>query len=125
MKEVYGVLILFVVVVSGGYVAPGLYHDPSYYAPKPYDFGYDVQDSYGNQQFRKETSDGKGRVVGSYGYTDAYGIYRIVEYVADEFGYRAKVKTNEPGTANQNPAHVTVRSQAIPHVTHYKKPIYY
>ncbi|XP_023225485.1 polyribonucleotide nucleotidyltransferase 1, mitochondrial-like [Centruroides sculpturatus] len=78
------------------------------YAPKPYDFGYDVQDSYGNQQFRKETSDGKGRVVGSYGYTDAYGIYRIVEYVADEFGYRAKVKTNEPGTANQNPAHVTI-----------------
>ena len=40
--------------------------------------------------------------LGTYGYTDSYGIYRQVEYVADKHGFRATVKTNEPGTANQS-----------------------
>ncbi|GIX73992.1 hypothetical protein CEXT_229891 [Caerostris extrusa] len=29
-----------------------------------------------------------------------------VHYVADHHGFRATVKTNEPGTANQDPAHL-------------------
>ncbi|KAG8182155.1 hypothetical protein JTE90_014564 [Oedothorax gibbosus] len=57
--------------------------------PQPYGFGYDIKDHHGNQQFRKEHSDGK-RVVGSYGYTDAHGVHRLVDYVADEYGFRAK-----------------------------------
>ncbi|GIX67271.1 uncharacterized protein CEXT_791331 [Caerostris extrusa] len=47
---------------------------------------------------------------GSYGYTDNKGIARQVHYVADKAGFRAQVKTNEPGTANQNPAAVQVIS---------------
>lgn len=34
---------------------------------------------------------------GSYGYTDANGIYRHVDYVADQNGFRANIKSNEPG----------------------------
>ncbi|GIX67275.1 hypothetical protein CEXT_791351 [Caerostris extrusa] len=40
---------------------------------------------------------------GSYGYTNNKGIARQVNYVADHAGFRAQVKTNEPGTADQNP----------------------
>ncbi|KAF8767253.1 cuticle protein 10.9-like [Argiope bruennichi] len=94
-----------------GYEGP---HD--YHAPQPYDYGYDVKDDYGNKQFRKETGDGKGAVKGSYGYVDAHGIHRQVDYVADHHGFRAQVKTNEPGTANQNPAAVGVHSAAPVHV---------
>lgn len=44
----------------------------------------------------------KLKITGSYGYTDSYGIYRQVDYVADKNGFRATIKTNEPGTANQS-----------------------
>ncbi|KAL1480033.1 hypothetical protein MTO96_051375 [Rhipicephalus appendiculatus] len=37
--------------------------------------------------------------TGSYGYTDVYGLYRRVNYIADANGFRATVDTNEPGTA--------------------------
>lgn len=40
--------------------------------------------------------------TGSYGYTDSYGIYRQVDYIADKHGFRATIKTNEPGTANES-----------------------
>lgn len=61
------------------------------YPPQPYQFGYDSNDEYGNTAYRKESGDGNGRVQGSYGYKDAQGIERTVEYVADEHGYRAQV----------------------------------
>ncbi|PRD33623.1 UNVERIFIED_CONTAM: Cuticle protein 16.8 [Trichonephila clavipes] len=82
-----------------------------HYPPQPYGFGYEIKDHLGNQQYRKEHSDGK-KVIGSYGYTDAHGIHRLVDYVADEHGFRAKVRTNEPGTANQDPANVRIQSSA-------------
>ncbi|GIY68007.1 uncharacterized protein CEXT_295321 [Caerostris extrusa] len=81
------------------------------YPPQPYGFGYEIKDHHGNQQYRKEHSDGK-KVIGSYGFTDAHGIHRLVDYVADEHGFRAKVRTNEPGTANQDPANVHIQSSA-------------
>ncbi|XP_054717404.1 cuticle protein 16.8-like [Uloborus diversus] len=107
------------------------HHD--YHSPQPYDYGYDVKDDYGNKQFRKETGDGKGGVKGSYGYVDAHGIHRTVDYVADHHGFRASVKTNEPGTANQNPAAVGVHSAAPVHAhapayaapAHYAAPVHY
>ncbi|OQR79748.1 cuticle protein 10.9-like, partial [Tropilaelaps mercedesae] len=68
------------------------------YAPQPYSFGYDTLDEYGNKQFRQETSDASNAKTGSYGYTDANGIYRRVDYVADAAGFRATISTNEPGT---------------------------
>lgn len=90
-------------------------YEPDYDSkPEPYSFGYDIKDEYGATQNRKEESDGYGNVKGSYGYTDGYGIYRHVDYVADDKGFRAYVKTNEPGTDNQNPADVEIHSEAAP-----------
>lgn len=42
-------------------------------------------------------------VKGSYGYKDKHGLFREVTYIADKHGFRAHVKTNEPGTAKKNP----------------------
>ncbi|UYV83030.1 hypothetical protein LAZ67_22001840 [Cordylochernes scorpioides] len=76
------------------------------YPPSPYKFGYDVKDEYGNTVHQTEEGDDHGNKRGSYGYVDAYGIHRTVEYVADEHGFRATIKTNEPGTSNSDPADV-------------------
>ncbi|CAG2117965.1 unnamed protein product [Medioppia subpectinata] len=85
------------------------------YGPaEPYTFGFQSSDEQGNQLSRSETSDGSGAVRGSYSYTDANGLNRIVEYVADAGGYRATVKTNEPGTANANPADVQINAEEPP-----------
>ncbi|KAF8773960.1 Cuticle protein 16.8 like protein [Argiope bruennichi] len=72
-----------------------------------YEFGYEFGDGQGMNQHRRESSDGAGNVKGSYSYTDPYGVYRNVEYQADANGYRAVVKSNEPGLSNQNAADVT------------------
>lgn len=85
-----------------------------HHPPQPYRFGYEVKDKEGSQ-FRHEEGDGHGTVKGSYGYTDDKGTYREVEYVADKNGFRAKVKTNEPGTANQDPANVKVEAHPPAH----------
>ncbi|GBO16187.1 hypothetical protein AVEN_221672-1 [Araneus ventricosus] len=83
--------------------------DPIHH-PQPFKFGYSVKDKHG-EQHREEVGDGKN-VKGSYGFTDARGVHRQVNYVADHAGFRAQVKTNEPGTANQNPAAVHMISDA-------------
>ncbi|CAL1279573.1 unnamed protein product, partial [Larinioides sclopetarius] len=82
-----------------------------HHAPQPYKFGYSVKDHHG-EQHREESGDGGHAVRGSYGFTDARGIHRQVHYIADHGGFRAEVKTNEPGTANQNPAAVHMISDA-------------
>jgi hypothetical protein len=65
----------------------------------PYQIAYDAVDNNGTQMRREETKDDKGVVRGSYSYTDPFGIYRVVEYIADENGFRASIRTNEPGVA--------------------------
>ncbi|UYV79158.1 hypothetical protein LAZ67_17001285 [Cordylochernes scorpioides] len=87
-----------------------------------YKFGYDVDDGYYNRHHHKEDSDGYGAKTGSYGYTDANGIYRHVSYVADAHGFRAYVTTNEPGTAPQNPADVKLYAKPV---VVYHKPAYH
>ncbi|GBN91377.1 hypothetical protein AVEN_183639-1, partial [Araneus ventricosus] len=87
-----------------------LHQIPVHHAPQPFQFGYTVKDKHG-EQHREEVGDGKN-VKGSYGFTDARGVHRQVNYVADHGGFRAQVKTNEPGTANQNPAAVHIISDA-------------
>lgn len=47
---------------------------------------------------------------GSYGFYDNKGIRREVEYIADDGGFKARIRTNEPGTANQDPASVKLSS---------------
>ncbi|CAL1274997.1 unnamed protein product [Larinioides sclopetarius] len=85
-------------------------HHVEHHAPQPYAFGYSVKDHHG-EQHRQEAGDGQA-VKGSYGFTDDRGVHRQVNYVADHAGFRAQVKTNEPGTANQNPAAVHMISDA-------------
>uniref|UniRef100_A0A023GAB4 Putative structural constituent of cuticle ixodes scapularis structural constituent of cuticle n=1 Tax=Amblyomma triste TaxID=251400 RepID=A0A023GAB4_AMBTT len=82
--------------------------------PQPFDFGYNVQDEFGNSQFRQEKGEESGSVQGSYGYTDALGVYRKVHYVADQNGFRADIKTNEPGVKQENPADVQLAVEAPP-----------
>ncbi|CAL1279596.1 unnamed protein product [Larinioides sclopetarius] len=87
-----------------------LHYAPIHHTLQPFKFGYSVKNKHG-EQHREEVGDGKN-VKGSYGFTDARGILRQVNYVADHAGFRAQVKTNEPGTANQNPAAVHIISDA-------------
>lgn len=83
--------------------------------PIPYEFGYDVHNEHGDQLSRKEHGDGHGNVKGSYGYKDSYGIFRHVDYIADHAGFRASVRTNEPGTDNQDPADVHMQVEHSHH----------
>jgi len=66
---------------------------------KPYKIAYDSVDGNGTTMRREESKDDKGVVRGSYSYTDPFGIFRVVEYIADENGFRASIRTNEPGIA--------------------------
>ncbi|XP_023239489.1 cuticle protein 16.8-like [Centruroides sculpturatus] len=103
------VLLLFLCFVLG--ICNGHSLDFQKYPSQPYDFGYSIYDKYGNRQHREEKSDEKGTKIGSYGYTDSYGIYRHVDYIADENGFRAIVRTNEHGTAKEDPADVHMYSE--------------
>lgn len=82
---------------------------------EPFAFDFKTQDNSGNGQYRKEESDKNGVVRGSYGYTDANGIYRHVEYVADQNGFRANIKSNEPGLIGETqPASIKLDGGSAP-----------
>ncbi|XP_054721160.1 cuticle protein 10.9-like [Uloborus diversus] len=101
-------------LVAAQYGPAGLAkQDEAQYPPQPYQFGYEAQDETGSSSFRRESGDANGRVQGSYGYKDHQGIERIVEYVADQNGYRAQVKTNEPGTESKSPADIELYANPI------------
>ncbi|KAG1715037.1 Cuticle protein 14 isoform a [Nymphon striatum] len=88
-------------VVQKAYVAP--VKEPA----TPYEMGYDIVDEYGNKHGRRESGDTAGNKAGSYNIALADGRQRVVEYKADDYGFRAVVRSNEPGTdASQDPADV-------------------
>ncbi|XP_076334991.1 cuticle protein 14-like isoform X2 [Tachypleus tridentatus] len=98
-----------------------------------YAFNYDIVDPLGATNGRWEAGDGYGNKRGAYSLTDIDGRARRVEYVADGAGFRAVVKTNEPGTAASAPAvvkaHVTAASAyAYGNPVHaagiYRAPVY-
>ncbi|KFM76973.1 Cuticle protein 10.9, partial [Stegodyphus mimosarum] len=80
----------------------------------PYEFGYDMSDGNGTDQHRQEIADETGAVKGSYGYKDPLGVYRLVNYFADQNGFRAFIQTNEPGVANSGSADVVVMAEVPP-----------
>ncbi|GFX83829.1 uncharacterized protein TNCV_350931 [Trichonephila clavipes] len=83
--------------------------------PRPFNMGYQTPVGEGGMTFRTEQGDGSGNVRGSYGYTDAQGLYRVVEYTAGAAGFRANIKTNEPGTdGKENPADVQMNVERTP-----------
>jgi len=79
----------------------------------PYSFGY-TADAIDGSSSRQESSDGSGVVRGSYSVLSAVGGKRIVNYIADENGFRAQIQTNEFGTEAKNPADVTLLSSQPP-----------
>ncbi|CAM1305450.1 Uncharacterised protein g4052 [Pycnogonum litorale] len=92
--------------------------------PAPYTFGYQIADHYGGHG-RHESGDGYGNKRGSYSLTDADGRVRKVDYVADDYGFRAQIKTNEPGTNGKDSADAVVNGpdnygthNAVAHGTH-------
>ncbi|XP_064455067.1 uncharacterized protein LOC135366325 [Ornithodoros turicata] len=93
------------------------------YAPQPYKFGYNTVDEYGNQQSRHEEADAYNNRVGSYSFTDAYGLSRRVDYVADAAGFRASVHTNEPGTAASAPAAAVYNTPVVAKVAKVAAPV--
>ncbi|GFY55760.1 adult-specific rigid cuticular protein 15.7 [Trichonephila inaurata madagascariensis] len=75
-----------------------------------YAFGYDIKDGLGAANSRSEVGDAHGNKKGSYTIADIDGRARRVDYVADGHGFRATVKTNEPGTAASAPAAALIAS---------------
>ncbi|GFY73241.1 cuticle protein 14 isoform a, partial [Trichonephila inaurata madagascariensis] len=72
-----------------------------------YRFSYNVANPEG-EQFRSEGTDALGRVVGSYGLKHIDGTHRVVEYVADKDGFRAEVRSNEPGVISAEAAGASI-----------------
>ncbi|KAF8787592.1 Adult-specific rigid cuticular protein 15.7 like protein [Argiope bruennichi] len=75
-----------------------------------YAFNYGIQDGLGATNSRSEVGDAHGNKKGSYTLADIDGRARRVDYVADGHGFRAVVKTNEPGTAASAPAAALIAS---------------
>ncbi|XP_055950616.1 cuticle protein 10.9-like isoform X1 [Argiope bruennichi] len=127
-----GLLLLSIAAVAlaqygHGYGAPApAYGHNDYAQPIPYQYGFDIVGGDHHtgdfKQTRQEQGDGHGNVQGSYSYVDAHGISRQVDYVADGHGFRAQIKTNEPGTDNQSPADVELHAQ--PAQVHAPAPAY-
>ncbi|XP_074595354.1 adult-specific rigid cuticular protein 15.7-like [Brevipalpus obovatus] len=81
-----------------------------------------TDDGYGNYAFsykengatggtsRAEAGDAHGNKKGSYSLGVIDGRERVVDYVADGHGFRASVRTNEPGTAPLAPAAVVMHA---------------
>jgi hypothetical protein len=76
-----------------------------------YAFGYNEAHATGGS-FRKETGS-HGVVAGSYGLAVADGRQRVVNYVADGAGFRADIKTNEPGVEPKDPANVAINKAPV------------
>jgi hypothetical protein len=79
-----------------------------------YKFGYDITDGWGAKNSRHEEGDAWGNKHGEYTLKDVDGRERKVQYVADKKGFRAKIKTNEPGTGSVDAADA-IYNGADPH----------
>ncbi|CAN7948612.1 unnamed protein product, partial [Ixodes pacificus] len=82
-----------------------------------YNFGYNIVNGLGATNSRYESGSAYGPVVGSYTLADIDGRARRVEYVADKLGFRAVVKTNEPGTKTSLAAaapYVSAKGPVVP-----------
>ncbi|KAH7966086.1 hypothetical protein HPB49_013786 [Dermacentor silvarum] len=80
---------------------------------RPYKFDYNIADHEGNQQYRIERADAQNTKTGAYGYREVNGIFRHVNYIADKYGFRAVVNTNEPGTAPMDSADTVFNAAPI------------
>lgn len=70
---------------------------------EPYSFKYNVK-SRGGASMHEESGDTSGRVTGFYMLMGDDGRMRRVDYMADETGFHASIKTNEIGTRGESSA---------------------
>ncbi|CAG2108454.1 unnamed protein product [Medioppia subpectinata] len=78
--------------------------------PNTYHFGYDSQAKDSPRLMREESRLPDGTVRGRYGYTDPFGVFRIVKYVSGNNGYYATEEIGEyPAPA------LTSTSTSTPH----------
>ncbi|XP_054714600.1 cuticle protein 19.8-like [Uloborus diversus] len=111
MVATSALLILFLATLLPSVLSEfGGFNHEDFGPPKPYTFGYKVHDKDGDQ-WRSDAMDSHGKVEGSYGYVDTHGMQREVHYVADDDGFRAQIKTNEPGMNVPNPADVYLQAE--------------
>lgn len=92
----------------------GSYKKPK---PEPYYYKWEAPFGYGYKTGKMKASqsqDRNGVVTGSYSIMGPDELMREVVYRADESGYSATIRTNEPGSANVkiNPANVVIISTA-------------
>jgi len=72
-----------------------------------YAFAYKEQHASGGTS--RQEKGGPGYQAGSYTLNDHDGRQRVVNYVADAHGFRANIKTNEPGVdGKEDPADVSI-----------------
>ncbi|XP_015919172.1 adult-specific rigid cuticular protein 15.7 [Parasteatoda tepidariorum] len=108
--------VLVLALVAVAVHASGLVHTGSSVSSRHQDnlgnyaFNYDIVDGKGASNGRYEVGDGHGNKKGAYTIHDIDGRARRVEYVADHHGFRAAIKTNEPGTAASAPAAAVIAS---------------
>ncbi|KAL1421401.1 hypothetical protein MTO96_004094 [Rhipicephalus appendiculatus] len=79
---------------------------------QPYTFSYDITNDFGTRLSQTESGDENNVKTGTYSYSEATGIFRNVNYIADKDGFRVTIDTNEPGTKSSAPADVVINSQA-------------
>ncbi|XP_064454841.1 uncharacterized protein LOC135366118 [Ornithodoros turicata] len=74
-----------------------------------YSVSYDTTDEHDTRIFHTEIIDPSNARLGTYGYINGEGLFRIVYYIADSTGYHVFVCTNEPGTETSDPADAQIR----------------
>ncbi|KAH7961492.1 hypothetical protein HPB52_009389 [Rhipicephalus sanguineus] len=82
-----------------------------YYPPQPYSFGYSNYDQYGTKSYHKEQGDASNTKTGM------YGIRTPTESIAR---FRAKIDTNEPGTAPGASANAVYNGNPLPAGPQYR-----
>ncbi|CAL1293154.1 unnamed protein product [Larinioides sclopetarius] len=87
-----------------------------------YAFNYGIKDGLGATNSRAEVGDAHANKKGTYTIADIDGRARRVDYVADGHGFRATVKTNEPGTAASAPAAALIASPYAGPVANHEAP---
>lgn len=67
-------------------------------------FHYHIIDKHGAKNYRTSKGSSKGKEVGSYGFKDSDGRMRVIDYVADNSGFKANIRSNEPGIGEPDSA---------------------
>lgn len=88
--------------------------DEDFGQPQPYNFDFTTTDDDGSTNSRSEQGDEAGVITGRYEIRLTNGLFRIVEYTADDSGFNAVVTSNEPGVGVDAPANVQWNYEQTP-----------